>query len=274
MSILNINKWRIVFEIFFTLLFIAPDSLIAQGYNSELCVLLPLINKLENGENIIYTKYGDGEYYCMAGLEGSNCDGDTYHSWLGNELKKALIELAIKPNTYIGQWWGAGVYNYCNQLALTNNVQIPWIHYHTIMNCDEFLTVDYMYKLVKFIVHTPRKKILICSKPNSRLKDFFRTDVYIEIPEQNWSFEYSKYRDLVISNLEKNCIVLICGGLCSKVLINEITNNNEITCLDLGSSFDILGKRQNNRGRGHTYFDELRYYKEFIPQNWDQEKND
>lgn len=36
------------------------------------CFLLTLISKMEFGENVIFAKYGDGEYECIRGTQGRN----------------------------------------------------------------------------------------------------------------------------------------------------------------------------------------------------------
>src|SRR5437762_1950988 len=111
--------------------------------------LLQVVDKLERGENIIFTKYGDGEYLCMIGSSGVNIDHDSYHPWLGNALQKALISLCQKSNTYIGRWHTSDVYNYCNQVARDNSVTIPWVWYHLFMNDDECFAYNYMYKFAE-----------------------------------------------------------------------------------------------------------------------------
>ena len=226
--------------------------------------LLEILNKLNNGQNIIFTKYGDGEYLCMKGEVGSNVDADSYHPWLGQMLKKVLISLSQKSNAYIGKWWHAEVYEFCDQLAWENNITIPWVWYHLFMNDDEALKFDYMRTFVDFIVKTKRKKILICNSMNKKLRDFFKADIYIEIPPRNWSFAYNEWKDKVEKELEKDAIVLISGGLCSKVLIDDITNKCELTCIDLGSSFDLLARQQHTRGWRHSYEEEVKYYQDFL----------
>ena len=227
-----------------------------------------ILDKLNEGQNIIFTKYGDGEYYCMAGTNGQNCDGDTYHPWLGSALKHALISLSKKPNTYIGKWWISEAYEFCNALAKQNSVTIPWAWYHLFINDDEALEFDYMHKFAQFVIKTKRKKILLCNSMNSRLKDFFKIDTYIEIPAYNWSFEYNKWKNIIEKHVEKDCILLISGGLCSKVLIDDITNTHDVTFIDLGSSFDLLARKRNTRGWTHTYQEELAYYHDLVPQDW------
>lgn len=234
----------------------------------QMARLLEVIDKLEKGQNLIYTKYGDGEYNCMIGLSGHNIDHDSYHSWLGQALKNALVSLSKKPNTYIGKWWHSSVYDFCDQYTSQYGVTVPWAWYHLVMNDDDFYKFDYMYKFVQFIVNTKRKKILVCNYMNNRLKQFFRADVHVEIPPQNWSFEYDKWKNIVEQHMVKDAIVLISAGMCSKVLIDDITNNHDATFIDLGSSFDLLGRMANTRGWRHTYQDEWRYYRDFIPSTW------
>ena len=194
---------------------------ISQSMNRE--YIFEIISKLERGENIIFTKYGDGEYYCMINLPGHNLDLDNYNPWLGVELKKALINLSMKPNAYIGKWrWNNTVYSFCDEMAKQNGVVIPWYSYTMFLNDDVSLNFNYMYHFVKFITQTKRKKIVVCNHMNKRIKDFLKADVYIEIPMHNWSYEYNKWRDMIESYLEKDAIVLTSAGMCSKVLINDI----------------------------------------------------
>ncbi len=238
-------------------------------FSDEAEYLLNILDKLKSGQNIIFTKYGDGEYYCMCGKNGHNVDWDTYNTWLGNALKESLISLSKKPNVYIGKWWHDDAYNYCNVLAQQNNVEIPWAWYHLFMNDDNAFKYDYMHQFVSFIINNNKKKFLICNGANSRLKNLFRADVYIEIPSRNWSFEYEKWKTIIEKDLEDNVIVLIAGGMCSKVLIDDITNKFDLTAIDLGSSFDLLASKRKSRSWQHTYQDELNYYRDLLPMEWD-----
>ncbi len=61
---------------------------------------------------------------------------------------------------------------------------------------------------------------------------------------------------------------MIAGGMCSKVLIDDITNQFDLTFIDLGSGFDLLGSKIKSRPWKHSYEDELTYYKDFIPHGW------
>jgi hypothetical protein len=256
-------------------LFFIGEGIKSKPYGSwhpeETSYLRVLTKKLENNENIIFTKYGDGEYNCMIGRSGHNSDNDFYHPWLAHALKRSLIGLAKKPNTYIGRWPDVVVPRYCDGIVKkhSRSLEIPWVSYHLILNHDVFLKHDYMYNFVKLIIHSKKKKILICNHKNARIKDFFRADVFIEIPSTNWSYEYNKWKNIVEKNVENGCIVLISGGMCSKVLINDITDKYNLTFIDLGSGFDLLARKVDSRGWKHTYEDEIKYYKDLLPLNWD-----
>lgn len=251
------------------LMFLASTMMSASfesDYILQPAYLTELLQKLNNGENVIFTKFGDGEYACMTGSQGHNCDGDTYHSWLGDALKKALIGLSKKTNAFIGRWHYSHVYEYCNALAKKHAVTIPFVSYHLIMHDDTALQFPYMHQFVEFLVNTKRKKIIMANSMNHRLKDLFRADVYIEIPCQSWSYEYETWKQALEEHVEKDAIVLIAGGLCSKVLINDITDRYDVTCIDIGSSFDVMGgKIASRQPRLHSYEDELAYYKDLLP---------
>jgi hypothetical protein len=232
--------------------------------------LLTIINKLEQGENVIFTKFGDGEYNCIVNNSGTNCDGDSYHPWLAARLKASFLNLLTKKNTYLGRWGTECLNSFFEKLASEKNLDIPWCSYHLVMNDDDYFRHDYMYKFVEFIINTKRKKIIVGNAQNAKLKDLFRADIYVTIPAQSWSYEYDKWLKIVESEVEENAIILISGGLCSKVLIDEITDRHKVTSIDLGSSFDLLVRKKKSRAWVHSYEDDFNYYKKLLPKNWNQ----
>lgn len=243
--------------------------LFGDPINAQLAIDMPvLLTKLAAHENIIFTKFGDGEYYCVIGESGVNCDGDHYHQWKGEALKKSVIGLSRKKNCYIGKWHVAHVPQYFDAFAKQHGVTIPWVDYHLILNHDGFNANDHMYNFVKFIRDTPRKKILVCNPRNNRLVEFFKIDVLVNIPGADWSFQYETYRAQVEKHAQNDCIILIAGGMCSKVLINDLTDKYDLTFIDIGSGFDLLATKTKSRAWQHTFEDELLYYRDFIPASW------
>lgn len=265
------NGMFLLFILSFFNLLVHADANIAQNMDGEL--MIEILAKLKRGENIIFTKYGDGEYLCMMEHPGTNIDGDARHPDLGKALRNALLSLSQKPNTYIGRWHDGEQYRHigiaCDTFAREHNVQVPWVNYHLFMNDDTFNVHNYLHAFVDFVQTTHRKKIVIFNGANKRLFHLFKADVFIEIPPRNWSYNYEYWKTLIQSHIEKDCILLIGGGTCAKVLIDDITNSYDCTCIDLGSSFDMLASKKNTRGWQHNYSDEVRYYKDLLPENWE-----
>jgi hypothetical protein len=51
-----------------------------------------IIAAIHNNTQIVFAKFGDGEYNCMfAPSSGSNCDRDLYSPRLSSALKSALV---------------------------------------------------------------------------------------------------------------------------------------------------------------------------------------
>ena len=70
------------------------------------------INKVKKDEFFSYTRWNDGEWFCMEGKPGANCDGQRYYPQLGrllvNALQKESNRDASKEGKYIfesGLWW-------------------------------------------------------------------------------------------------------------------------------------------------------------------------
>ena len=74
----------------YQLLSMDPTDLMSTAYLEQ------VINALQGGRNVIFTKFGDGEFFCMQNTNGANSDGDTYSPWLADGLKKALGMLVKK----------------------------------------------------------------------------------------------------------------------------------------------------------------------------------
>jgi hypothetical protein len=242
--------------------------------------LRTLLEKIKNGQNVIFTKFGDGENFCMSGATGANCDGDSYNPWLSKALRKSLSELTLKKNVFLGLWGtpfpydpNNNIYRYFESLLVDihGHTQLPaeFVCYNLMINDDEFYRHPYMHEFVEFLQKTDRKKILICNQNNASLSSFLKVDHLITLPGKNWSLNYELYKQKLLDQIEKDAIVIIGGGMCSKVLINDITNTHEVTFLDIGCSFDFLSTKKRSRAFNHSLDVELDYYRDLIPKAYE-----
>ena len=225
--------------------------------------------RIKNSEQIVFVKYGDGELSCMMGHEGGNCDNDPYTPQLRIGLIQALYYYinSNNNNIFIGKWHDETLLNTFLQIYGLNNPQLT--KYHLIMNDNDFFHNNSMYNFLKTIKETKRKKIILSNEKNYRMKELFNADTYIIVPPNNWFVDYSKYYEKVLSEITEDSILFTAAGQGSKVLIANILNvYPNLTCLDIGSSFDFLCQKNKSRAWEHTYDDEYNYYKELLPNNW------
>lgn len=252
-----------------------------------------LNKKLMDGERVIYTKFGDGEYICMKleSIGSANCDNDRYTYELGIKLREAFYDLcdrSDKENIYLGKWPTKYVsIFYCNLLYdyyISNNKkikQVPFVNYHFCQVDYNFNKNNNLLEFVKTIKNINKTKIIISNIKNKKLKIIFNGSYYIEIPENSWFAKgyYNSIEENLSSLLNKynDSIVIIAGGLASKVIIANVSSKfQNASFIDIGSSFDILSSRNDSRGWGRTgeeftnsYENQLVYFKEVLPDNYD-----
>lgn len=232
----------------------------------------------------VFTKFGDGEFQCMAMYKGMNCDGDAYTSALSAALMESFIDLCEQSEekvVLLGRWHKPKeVRFYCDlyhqyQSKLPKDrarKEIPFVNYHLIYNDDQFNANTDMYDFVQAVQNSQKNKCLIASKENSRLQKLFRAKEHIHIPSKCWFEQYDSIAPLVekfITDYSEESIILIAGGLASKVLISKLSKKYpKLTLLDIGSGFDIIGKGYKTRNHKHNYIEECSYYKDLLPVDW------
>lgn len=221
-----------------------------------------ILECIKTSTPVYFSKYGDGEYLCMTTSNGTNCDGDMYSPELGNALKKALSYMSQKENSFIAKWHTGNVTDYLQELVPERT--IPWNHYHTLMSYPENFGTSHLRDFVQVIKNTSDNVIIVSNKKNIEMKTFFNGNKFVVVPERSWFNDY--YADVyneVCKNIDTYChtIILTSAGLASKVLISDIaTNYSNVSCLDLGSSFDYICTGKNTRGQRWDVSIEKEYY--------------
>ena len=223
-----------------------------------------------------FVKWGDGEYACAVGQEGANCDGDKYFPELGEAMRTAFLKLAQIPNTFFGRWHlgpnDTHVSSFFTLLWETIKgrpaSEIPWVNYHCLLRDAERGRKPDMLNFVKAIRSNQRKKIYVCNEKNARLCKVFGAE-HVEVPMNCWFTYYEKIMEEIKSKITPDCIVLFSAGLCSKVAVgNLVESNPDITCLDLGSSFDCLARGTPSRSYQSSFDQEVAYYASVLDADW------
>jgi hypothetical protein len=235
-----------------------------------------LITAINNNIPISFNKYGDGEFACMTGSVGKNCDRDSYT----NKLRLGLLNsfkymIENIENTHIGLWHS----NISQKQTLESfvNKPIKWADYHTIImkNDDKKGEKINLYKTIKY---SPIEKIIVCNNLLVKSKLLFNIDHMINIPFNNW---FDTTFEEIINNIKKiitpakQYIIITCGGMGSKVLICELSKlYPQNIYLDFGSAIDKICTKKTSRGWEPSYEELMEDLKELIPPNWNDTKYD
>lgn len=189
---------------------------------------------IQYGGNFSFIKAGDGEFQCMNGFEGENCDNHPYSKELGNELREAYEYFEDAPRVLVSQ------FPYIE----------PFLQGYTHQGLFEMLLfMDHndtheFVEMWRTIRNTKRKKHFIGNKTVAmEIFDKLNIDSIIEVPEKN-AYAAGLPIDQIMKLVKANDIVLISAGFVGKVLAHFIHKafEGKITILDTGSAFDPLVK--------------------------------
>lgn len=201
-------------------------------------LLVEWTNNIKNNINFSFVKFGDGEFNCMMGLDGCNCDSHPYSKELSDKLYDAWYFLTPLYNIYISPWYTMDFYE--KLLSTTNDIKCQLIGTRYEILLQNNLNQE-KYHFFKSIKESTRKKIFVGPQRLSGVVDFLDIDEFIRIPLINAFSEYEKILNDIYTQIQNNSIFLFSSGMMTKSLIHKILErNSNITCLDIGSGFDSI----------------------------------
>ncbi len=222
-------------------------------------------NLVDNNINFSFIKVGDGEVLCMQNIVGQNCDGHPYSLELGEKLKESYIELCRRDNIFIGDWFYSNPDEECNEyyskFISENNLMPSFCRPFEVMMLGwGNIQYDYLLNFYRSVKESNRNKIYVGPSRMNQIKDILNINHCVEVPLIN---AYSSYDDVfkkIKDVIADDSIIILCVGLQSPVLSNDILNYNKCTTiLDIGSGFDPLFVGQT-RGWEHSTMNESKNY--------------
>jgi hypothetical protein len=195
-----------------------------EGLDPSEVVFEKLCNKLEDNVNFKFARYGDGEFNCMFGKTGHNCDGHQYFPEMGARLIKAIQ----RADYMIGiQPLAMGIYP-DNVLKLTQGKKI--------YNADVLHNASIDGTLSKFLDAVSTRYIILVGPVH--LTHFFNA-VHIVIPDKNCWKQYENVRQQIQFHIDgvHNAVVLLAASMMSEVLLDDFRDDYH-TFIDVGSVFD------------------------------------
>lgn len=186
---------------------------------------------ITTGRPFKFARYGDGEFFCMNGRQGHNCDGHEYFPELGKRLKKAALRadhymvgiqpLSISQKINLHEYFADAQYYNADVLHNASIKGRLWQFYDRAFE-------------TKSVVLVGPKHLLDLSKRTGSPKSF------IEISPLNCWTEYFKTCQSIATALRgiNNPIVLLCASMMSEVIIDQFRHHEDLTIIDCGSVFD------------------------------------
>jgi len=182
---------------------------------------------LREGENFKFARYGDGEFNCMFGKRGHNCDGHEYFPDLGMALNDAFYSdpqymIGIQPLSVQGG---------LHQKAISQREGYS----KNIYDADVLHSASIDGKLSLFLDSLiGREVILVGPKHLSMLFEW-----HIMVKDKNCWLEHDAISDIILNTRRayNNPVYLLCASMMSEVLISDFRNAN-VTMIDAGSVFD------------------------------------
>lgn len=223
-----------------------------------------------NKKNFSFIKFGDGEFYCMLGTPGYNCDQHPYSKILGEKLNLAWNYFCSSKTheIYIAEWadqpgsFGTPqnilpqknphnpIFSFYNKITENKELNFKLVNFEILL--QNTLSLE-KYNFFKTLKNIDRNKVFIGPERLNKVQSFLNINTHIQVPLHN---TFSKYDDILnaCKNLyKKNTIFIFSSGMPTKSLIFElIKEHSDITCLDTGSSFDALFVGGTREGQLNT----------------------
>jgi hypothetical protein len=182
------------------------------------------IDKIVNKEMYSFSRWGDGEWLCLLGAKGMNCDKHQYFP----ELREALRRVLESSPKYI-----LGLQNHAKKSMgnaiddTTSLFNLEWvasdIFHNASINGELPLLIDAL---------KGRNVVLVGAK---HLKGFNGWE-FIEVPSVDCWLNYEETLKELEQTITKDDVVLFCASMMSNVLIDKL--NGKATLIDVGSVFD------------------------------------
>ena len=206
-----------------------------------------LTEHLQKRQRFSFSKFNDGEFNCIFGVEGKNCDGHEYFLDLSVNLRDVLKS---KPDYYLGigaiakRVWGGAISSALKKLDAEN---LNWI------DADVLHQASIDNTIWPFFDALNERDVILVGPPHVHDQKLFTVDQNVIIPEQNCWLDGERINDEIIANADGSTVICWCASMASKVWIDFWSPY--ATNIDMGSLIDpYVGKPSRTHHKKITNF--------------------
>lgn len=195
-----------------------------------------VLDCIKSGKNISFSRFGDGEWYCIMGREGKNCDGHRYFPDMGQALRDVLQS---KPNYFLGiQPFALRVNRGRRRFESLYSIN-KWVDNEIFVNASKGGRIPEFVEALKgrYVIQVG----------NEYLKKLNIANDFIEVPVLNCWLSKDEILPEILKHIKKDAVILYSSGMPTKHFIHEVNKlwGNDITQLDCGSVFDYYAGRNS-----------------------------
>jgi len=188
--------------------------------------------KLQNKEVFSFVRYGDGEWRCILGYKGKNCDKHEYFPRLRVDLSKAVC--SNKDMVF-------GIQN----MSIRNMIgEIgPFLKKHNInrkwYDSDILHRANCNGNLYSFIKSLSEHKVAIIGPDHIR-KSGIKFHHFVSVPKVNCYLKVDGIYKRTLDAAKECSVFLFCASMTSNVLMDRLFDvvGDRISMIDCGSIFD------------------------------------
>jgi hypothetical protein len=204
----------------------------ARSFGYEMTDPFPdLCAKLADGTPFAYSRFGDGEFKAVFGIDGVNCDGHPFHPDLGRRLAEILES---KPGYLLGLL-PLAVRVHGMERILSVSEGIHWVMANT------FPLALLEGRMGSFFDGLVERDVLLVGPEHLRPLSEQRGWAHLPISSRDC---WSEYEDVLVclrDSIGPGIVVLFCASMMTNVLIDDLHRGApRITYVDVGSAFDPL----------------------------------
>ncbi len=183
-----------------------------------------------------WSRWGDGEWNCILGVKGANCDGHEYFPDMGAALKAVLES---RPIYYLGlQTMGVNLWR--GNPEFERLVSLNQTHWGNSEILHGASMAGRLGEFFKFLEMNENRIVFV---GNVYLKALpVPVLEHIEVPLKNCWREYQSIKKELSRKIIDGDIILYSAGMMSKVLI-DVFHELPITQIDTGSVLDPYAGR-------------------------------
>ena len=198
-----------------------------------------LKNQYKNGNRIVVSRYGDGEYFILIGVKKKKVAGQQMTKDLIESLNRSIKkkgQLICLPSIRLKKYKNLKLSDKITNYIVDNSKhdlygQFKWRDIDLSRYCGEFISEFFVGNT---LIVTGFKEA--CEKAFDNYK---KIDVY-KTPLRNAAGNYKKIRNDLISISKKYKNIIFGCGPIGKVLIADLIDKCQSHLIDLGSSIGII----------------------------------